>query len=323
MAIQTVDFFTIRTLTNLHAGSGDTTYGIVDNMVQRDPASKIPIVHASSLKGALRQYFTEIADKDEEDLITAAAQKNIQHIFGGDSFPRNKGASGDDFSAGSHLFLEAKLLVLPVRSDKMQFFRVVCPELVQDMMDQWKHFGYEPDPYVRYAFSLLAGKVQNNELKPTHGNPIVLVKRTMEGGFCIEDWEISDDQIKVIDANFDPKKDGNSIGLLENAEGLFGENLVVLHIQDFKSLCEKLPVIARNQLENGISQNLFYEEVVPRESKFFSFVVRPFGDNSFASKMNNTRIQVGGNATIGYGQCKFFRFPSHPKAEKQSSPKPE
>jgi CRISPR-associated protein Cmr4 len=39
----------MRCITHLHAGSDDTGIGIIDKMVQRDPATGLPCVHASSL----------------------------------------------------------------------------------------------------------------------------------------------------------------------------------------------------------------------------------------------------------------------------------
>ncbi|MCB0385066.1 MAG: hypothetical protein KDD43_06715, partial [Bdellovibrionales bacterium] len=87
------------------------------------------------------------------------------------------------------------------------------------------------------------------------------------------------------------------------------------HDGDFKEICERLPVIARNQLESGISRNLFYEEVVPRQTRFVFFVERPKdhdGLHEYLKKLD-FRIQLGANASIGYGVCKIERvFPSSP-----------
>jgi len=76
--------------------------------------------------------------------------------------------------------------------------------------------------------------------------------------------------------------------------------------QAFKILTEELPVIARNHLENGISQNLWYEEVVPREAFFGFTLLVPEQDTSyivFGPRFENKVIQIGANATIGYGLC--------------------
>ena len=43
-----------------------------------------------------------------------------------------------------------------------------------------------------------------------------------------------------------------------------GKTLYILPEETFKKI--ELPVLARNKLDNGISKNLWYEQVVPHES---------------------------------------------------------
>ena len=78
--------------------------------------------------------------------------------------------------------------------------------------------------------------------------------------------------------------------------------------KEFKDLCsdDNLPIIARNVLENGESKNLWYEQVVPAETVFYTFI-DSCNDNTLAHLLtaNNTLVQIGANATIGYGYCKF------------------
>ena len=52
--------FKITAKTNMHVGSGDTNYGIIDKLVQRDVLSNLPMIHSSSLKGALREFFAQM-----------------------------------------------------------------------------------------------------------------------------------------------------------------------------------------------------------------------------------------------------------------------
>lgn len=72
-----------------------------------------------------------------------------------------------------------------------------------------------------------------------------------------------------------------------------------------------LPVLARNQLEDGISNNLWYEQVVPHKS-IFTFVVSSDYENvlqSFADVLKKPAyIQFGGNAFIGYGLCRVEKI---------------
>lgn len=90
---------------------------------------------------------------------------------------------------------------------------------------------------------------------------------------------------------------------------LAGNDLVVLGDADLKSL--PLPVLARNQLEDGVSRNLWYEEVVPHKS-IFIFAVS--SENSDILKKiakfieQNPYVQFGGNASIGYGLCKVEKI---------------
>lgn len=69
-----------------------------------------------------------------------------------------------------------------------------------------------------------------------------------------------------------------------------------------------LPVLARNNLENGISCNLWYEEVVPHESVFYFIVSAEDSDTDllerFKAAIQGQTIQFGANASIGYGLCK-------------------
>ena len=81
-------------------------------------------------------------------------------------------------------------------------------------------------------------------------------------------------------------------------EGLIGKNYAF--VQNMRE--HDLPIIARNHLENGISTNLWYEEFVPHGSIFYTAILTPEKD----CKLDFTQpIQIGGNASIGYGFTKI------------------
>ncbi len=80
---------------------------------------------------------------------------------------------------------------------------------------------------------------------------------------------------------------------------------------EFKRIAKKLPVIARNKLENGESKNLFYEEVVPRETHFVFFVAKPEDEKyskDFDDALKEQLVQIGANGSIGYGFCKISKI---------------
>lgn len=77
--------------------------------------------------------------------------------------------------------------------------------------------------------------------------------------------------------------------------------------EDFKKYCEndELPVIARNCLENGVSKNLWYEQVLPRKSRLAFFILHDDGEinKAFDSAITSVPVQIGANVSVGYGIC--------------------
>lgn len=90
----------IQAISPLHVGMGRGV-GIVDLPVQRD-ALGFPTIFASSLKGPLRATFNRLVGKDGE---------TCTHIIFGPGDGRD-----EDYYAGAFNPLDAKLLLLPVRS---------------------------------------------------------------------------------------------------------------------------------------------------------------------------------------------------------------
>ena len=57
--------YIIETLTNTHVGSGDTSFGTVDNLIQKDPVTSLPVFHSSSIKGAIKEHMENNYKKTE------------------------------------------------------------------------------------------------------------------------------------------------------------------------------------------------------------------------------------------------------------------
>lgn len=90
--------FKIRCITNLHVGSGESNFNIIDNEVEKDAVTGYPTVHASGIKGALRDNDAILTDKTKE-----------YYIFGK---PEKSDEAG---SGGNYKFFDAKLLSRPLR----------------------------------------------------------------------------------------------------------------------------------------------------------------------------------------------------------------
>ncbi|MCK5059488.1 MAG: type III-B CRISPR module RAMP protein Cmr4 [Candidatus Aminicenantes bacterium] len=273
--------------TNMHVGSGEESYGLVDNRVQRDVLNNLPNINASGLKGAFREHFERKKGKESQEIID---------IFGSDSFSKTE-ASGQH-QAGKFRFFNGNLLSLPVRSDVRPFFRATSVEVLQELIDNLDTFSYKDTYRFRECLERLSG------LKVKEGEPLLLT---------------GDKEALLEDYNLKAKSDENrklDLEHLEMLERLMGKNIVLLHNSDFTDICSdyNLPLIARNKLENGRSVNLWHEQVVPRESKFYFFVLKPGGSNHDLEFTKGEPVQIGANASIGYGFCRVEEVSSIVKA---------
>lgn len=117
-------FFKIEALSNLHVGNGEINYGLIDNLIQRDPITELPNINSSSLKGALREYYKH----------TKKDKKLVDLIFGSD--PKDK----DNRKQGSVRFFEAEIVAIPVRDDKIPYVMVTSDKTIKALNHRIKSF---------------------------------------------------------------------------------------------------------------------------------------------------------------------------------------
>lgn len=258
------DLYTITTVTNLHVGSGEINFNIIDKQVQRDAITTLPIIHSSSLKGALRENF-----KAESNMV--------KYIFG----PEN---SENSHQTGAFSFFEASLLTRPVRSNVKSHFNATSPAIIKALLQNIEDFKIDFDAILKEqlkAFSVLAV----NKDTPLIFDNISSV--------ILEDFEAT---YQTFDTSI--------------VETFLGADLALFDDSDFKTL--PLPVLSRNHLENGVSQNLWYEEIVPQQSKFIFTILKPQNLDKADKKEklerfeemfeNGSRmVQFGANKSLGYG----------------------
>lgn len=256
----------IQCITNMHVGSGDANYGVVDKLVQRDPVTNYPTIHPSSLKGALREHF-------EQQPGWKKGSGNINLIFGKEAI------GGTDSETGEYKFLGADLVSLPVRCNFQQFV-MALNKTQADLLNQ-------------KAELLVNKKIFENVKAATQ-----LFFKANE-----PDYDVFAEDIKISSKVVHQK-------VLKAKSGLksFDEKYATFTNEDFKTITKNLPVIARNYIEDGTSENLWYEEIVPHQSVFLTFIAETETLKSeFEEILVNSIVQVGGNATIGYGLCKFYK----------------
>lgn len=239
-------------ITNMHVGSGEENYNIIDNEVERDPVTGFPTINSSGVKGALREFFKS---KVAPNVLT---EEDINNIFGKD---------GKDMTQGKVKILSAELIASPARASKGNApYYLLCPKTaLEELENKMKLFcsfnkGVETIP----------GELQE-ERAEAEGIPLK----------------------EVLTLKISPE----------------GKKVCLVKDKDYLDV--DLPVMARNALKDGKSDNLWHEEVVPHKSLFyFPVLVSNDGDEihlkKFLEILNGQIVQFGGNASIGYGLCKIF-----------------
>lgn len=270
-------FFTIDCKTNLHVGSGKANYGVVDQLVQRDPTFQYPSIHASSLKGGIKEYCHSIKfDK-------------MVKVFGSEKKTDGK-TDHENSQVGEYKFFDALLLALPVRCDKRAYIHITCPSILESLND--------------HLPSIHPLKADLIALSQIFGNADTTV------AYC---FSPDLNNATVEDFNIKAKYDNSKFTLLtDKLKKLFNYDVVMVQNTKFNALTNDLhlPVIARNYLENGESKNLWYEQVVPRLSRFWSMEIHQGEDLLFTAKLFNNEdlVQIGANGSIGYGYCSFTKI---------------
>jgi len=264
MATKMINAYFIECITNMHVGSGDANYGVVDKLVQRDPVSNYPTIHASSLKGAMREHF---------ERLWGADSAKVNDIFG------KEAKDGRDSASGEYQFFGADLAALPVRSNFKQFALTVCTELIM-LVNRKSQLLTGHDVF---QTGLIKDRLYS-KMKPSY-------------------------EVYLEDELFGVENHASL--LLCSAIGSLGDRFAVAEDTKFSGFASSLPVIARNQLDNGISKNLWYEEIVPHQSVFVTYIASSgkYLDEFEAGLLpGGQTIQVGGNASVGYGICKFHKI---------------
>lgn len=260
--------------TPLHAGSGQAV-GAIDLPVQREKITNWPTIQASGLKGAFRSAYTT----DDDRVCTA--------IFGSDK-------SGD--TAGAVSIGDARVLLFPVRSSIAPFVWVTCPAILRKLKRDGRivgaiHDWEVPDvPEDRYL------GIEGNE------KAVIFEDLMLEGA-----GPITEPILKSIES-LAPSDDVYGTAQLAHY-------LCLVSDISFSILVETgTEVQARIQLNDKTktSNNLWYQELVPANTVFYTLVSmadqRVSGERKSAEHLMQSLkdtlkgyIQIGGDETLGRG----------------------
>jgi CRISPR-associated protein Cmr4 len=261
--------------THIHVGIGQSTEAI-DLPVAREKTTHFPFIPGSGVKGAFRVWADEKAGLKDE----------ISHLFG-----KAAGENGDEGlseSAGSILFSDARLLLLPVRSINAAYKWVTCPALLSRFRRDQERAGE-----MGRIFDV--PNVDSNQyLGKSDGGKLGLEEREFDHA-----GEIDTDIIDRL----------NSFGALY----ALAERLIILSDDDFVWFARfALPVMARNKLDENkkvAGPALWYEESLPPDTVMYLLLSErnPGAWKPLVTAAGKTApyIQMGGNETIGHGWFKM------------------
>ena len=262
--------------THVHPGVGQSM-GALDLPVARERTTDFPFIPGSGVKGAFRVWAKDMAGMREANGEENAQLKELFGIGAGDT--------GGDENAGTVLFSDARLLLLPVRCLSDAFKWVTCPALL-------RRFNRD---------TARAGSPANlDESGPD--------ERKYLGAGEANAW------LGLEEREFQKQGDADA-GLVQYlatmvgvGAGVMTRRLVILSDKDFTWFARyALPVMARNALDDNkrVKQGaLWNEESLPPDTLMYVLLgERTSGavDQLTGHIVDKPYIQMGGNETIGQG----------------------
>lgn len=267
--------FEVKCITNLHIGTSGSAYGVIKNEVEKDVVLNTPLLPASGIKGALRDFWRQ-NNKDYQ-----------KEIFGSDPTEQNEG------SKGKCKFLNGQMILRPMRvsSGDYSYCLVTTPDLIRTMLDTFRDFGVKTYRGISISdFNSESACDNIFDREGIHGSVYYSKGNIQE----IEGYGV-DSCIESNNAIFKM--------LSDIAEGV---PVAIMKNEVFQMI--DLPIVARNHLIDGKSNNLWYEELVPHQSRFYFITLWEGNDeeniyNYIIDEIPKIPISFGGNNSIGNGYC--------------------
>ncbi|RLC26370.1 MAG: type III-B CRISPR module RAMP protein Cmr4 [Deltaproteobacteria bacterium] len=292
----------------LHAGAG-ASIGHIDNPVQRETATGNPVVQASGVKGALREFYEKTVSGDDD-------MKKIDAVFG-----KEKGERDEKDGAGAVAFGEAKLLFFPVRSLAGIFAYITCPSIIarfqRDLRAADKDMlmvsdGKRVDKIWRPSVSINRYLSHTNSIVKISPNGLLILEElsfeqqnTDNGDQCLE---FLSDALFPDTPEYIPFKSD------------FPKRVAILNDTDYFYFVKySTEVEPHNRIKDTgtVDENtgVWYTEYLPAESILYSslFIGQPriqkdiFNDDAanvkiFIEKVDGKRTWLGGDRTTGKGR---------------------
>jgi CRISPR-associated protein Cmr4 len=268
--------------TPIHVGVGQAAEAI-DLPVAREKATFYPHVPGSGVKGAFRVWAKE------------RLKTQLNELFGKDLVGKDAAAPDDGGDgAGTLIFGEARLALLPVRCTSDSFKLATCPKIISRLLQDMARLG-------------VADRSAKAPVQPAEEACLGADKAGAWLGLEEREFKVAagvDDKLIKVLARL-------AGGVMDETE--LARRVVILRDVDFQWFAQfGLPVAMRNKLDaNKIVDGgaLWSEETLPTDSVMWLALGerRDGAAKTLADKIsgNGSYIQMGGNETVGQG---WFRM---------------
>ncbi|MCL6622790.1 MAG: type III-B CRISPR module RAMP protein Cmr4 [Syntrophobacterales bacterium] len=288
-------------ITPLHAGSGQAI-GAVDLPIQRERHTRWPMVQASGVKGAFRDWFQRyylsngptVPEKEKQ------CEQVTERVFG-----QAEEGEGKKGQAGAVAFTDARILAFPVRSQVAPFVWVTCPAVLARL---------------RRDLALGEFSLEIPDLAPQGQDGFLCVAGNINTPVVLEDLAVSPETGPSPEAIKELKK------TFATLTGGQVTRLLLISDANFKFLVENAteiqPQIAID-FDTGATKegSLRYQELLPSDSVLYCLVFyapeRIKGNNGLDPRVIrncltaaiSSHLQLGGDLTLGRGLMEVHWHP--------------
>lgn len=313
------ELYLLHVLSALHVGGEDGGDGFIDQPVAREAASAFPLVPGSALKGVLR----------DESAFGEGLGDRRKALFG-----TGGGEDGSGGTQGALTVGDARLLCLPVRSLAGVFAWVTCPLVLGRFLREARWLGAAgreprlpsslPPPteshqiLVSSGSALTVGDHNRLYLGPLKAHPL-------QG--CSDNSEVASWASAIAKKIYwlEAERETDIETWQQTFITPFVDRFAVASDTVFAYLCQTaLELRPRISIDDksGVANNLWYVEALPPETVLWGGLRLNRADEFEASLPHRLRLQIGGSATVGFGQCLWLRpqaVPELPDAPEATS----
>jgi CRISPR-associated protein Cmr4 len=250
------------------------------------------------MKGAIKQHVDTYLEKNEAETVVDFEKRKLKfmtEIFGSDC-TANKAGKPTETQQGDSIFFTAHLMALPVRTNKVSYLLTTCPELIGFYEHLKELLGINSeDPLYEKVKALVTDNTSNQ-------------------GVCFDN-SYSGTELDIVGTSLHLNTDMGILSALQSLLNVKNVRIALVSDQTMAELCSDLylPVITRNAIDDGESQNLWYEQILPRFTRLYFVNIwksenqQKFVENTIVGN-NKCALQVGGNASVSYGFTSISKF---------------